>query len=89
MDGSWTSLEELPVLHNDYPLTPDKLEINKEMLPDYQFKNVDEYKMLVSFKKIAPNFIDKEKQVLKYTNFQLYLKLALKTKNVHQVSQFD
>ena len=45
--------------------------------------------LLVSFKKTAPNFIDKEKQVLKYTNFQLYLKLALKTKNVHQVSQFD
>lgn len=47
MDGSWTSLEELPVLHNDYPLTPDKLEINKEMLPDYQLKNVDEYKISV------------------------------------------
>ena len=47
MDGSWTSLEELPVLHNDYPLTPDKSEINKEMLPDYQLKNVDEYKISV------------------------------------------
>ena len=33
--------KELEELHNDYPLAPDKIEIKKEMLSDYQLKIVD------------------------------------------------
>ena len=29
-------LKELGELHNDYPLAPDKIEIKREMLCDYQ-----------------------------------------------------
>ena len=29
--------KELPELHNDYRLAPDKIEIKREMLSEYQF----------------------------------------------------
>ena len=37
------SPKELLELQNDYLLSPDKLEIKREMLSDYQFKIVDDY----------------------------------------------
>ena len=36
-------LKELRKLHNDYPLAPDKIEIKREMLSDYQLKIADHY----------------------------------------------
>ena len=35
--------EELNVLHNDYPLAPEKLAIPFEILSDYRKKIVDRY----------------------------------------------
>ena len=35
--------KELRELHNDYPLAPDKIEIKREMLSDYQLKIADLY----------------------------------------------
>ena len=35
--------KELRGLHNGYPLTPDKIEIKKKMLPNYQLKIADSY----------------------------------------------
>ena len=35
--------KELRELHNDYPLAPDKIEIKRQMLPDYQLKIADHY----------------------------------------------
>ena len=35
--------KELRELHNDYPLEPDKMEIKREMLSDYQLKIADLY----------------------------------------------
>ena len=49
--------KELRELHNDYPLDPDKLEIKREMLSDYQLKIADLYKTLIgNVKKLVPNF---------------------------------
>ena len=39
--------EKLHVLHNDYPLTPEKLAIPYDMLPDYCKKIADEYAIKV------------------------------------------
>ena len=33
--------EELHEFHNDYPLVPDKLDIKREMLSDYQLREID------------------------------------------------
>ena len=34
-------LKELRELHNNYPLAPDKMEIKKKMLSNYQLKTAD------------------------------------------------
>ena len=35
--------KELRELYSDYPLAPDKIEIKREMLSDYQLKIADHY----------------------------------------------
>ena len=57
--------KELRELHSDYPLAPDKNEIKREMLSEYQLKVADHYKIPISnVKKLVPNFFDKEKYVI-------------------------
>ena len=54
-------LKELRELLNDYPLAPDKIEIKREMLSDYQLKIADLYNNPIgNVKKSVPNFFDKE-----------------------------
>ena len=73
--------KELRELHNDYPLAPDKIEIKREMLSEYQLKIADLYNIPISnVKKFVPNFFDKEKYVIHYENLQLYLGVGLKFK---------
>ena len=73
--------KELQELHNDYPLAPDKIEIKREMLSEYQLQNADLYNISIgNIKKSVLNFLDKEKYVLHYENLQLYLRLGLKLK---------
>ena len=53
--------KELRELHNDFPLTPDKIEIKREMLSEYQLKIADLYNIPIgNVKKLLPNFFDKE-----------------------------
>ena len=71
-------------LHNDYPLAPNKIEIKREMLSEYQLKIANFYKISIrTVKKLVPNFFDKEKYVLHYENLQLYLTLGLKLKEIY------
>ena len=54
--------KELRELHNDYPLAPDKMEIKRKMLSDYQLKIADHYNIPIgSDTKLVPNFFTKEK----------------------------
>ena len=82
--------KNLQELHNDYPLTPDKIEIKREMLPEYQLKIVDLcYIPIGNVKKLVPNFFDKEMYVIHYENLQLYLRLELKLKKIYRVLKFN
>ena len=73
--------KELQELRYDYPLAPDKIEIKREMLSNYQLKIADLYNIPVgNVKKLVPNVFDKEKYVLHYESLQLYLRLGLKLK---------
>ena len=77
-------------LHNDSPLAPDKIEIKREMLSEYQLKIADLCNIPIgNVKKLVPNFFDKEKNVLHYENSQLYLRLGLKLKKMHCVLEFN
>ena len=61
--------DELHVLHNDYPLAPEKLAIPYDMLSDYCKKIADEYKINVGdVKQLLPNLVDKTNYVLHYRN---------------------
>ena len=73
--------KELRELHNNYPLAPDKIEIKREMLSDYQLKIADHYNIPIGkAKKLGFKFFDKEKFVIHYENLQLFLRLGLKLK---------
>ena len=65
--------DELLVLHNDYPLAPEKLVIPYDMLSDYSRKIADNYGIKVGdVMKLIPNLGDKTNYVLHYKNLQLY-----------------
>ena len=79
-------LIELQELCNDYPLAPDKIEIKREMLSNYELKIADHYKIPIgNVIKLVPNFFDKGKYVIHYENLKLYLRLELKLKKIHHV----
>ena len=40
--------KELPQLHNDFPLAPDKIDLKWEMLSEYQLKIAELYNILIS-----------------------------------------
>ena len=73
--------KELRELHNDYPLAPDKIEIEREMFSNHQLKIADLYSIPVSnVKQLVPNLFDEEKFVIRYENLKLYLRITLKLK---------
>ena len=78
--------DQLHVLHNDYPLAPEKLAIPYDMLSDYCKKIADEYEIKVGdVKKLIPNLGNKTNYVLHYRNLQLYLSLRMKLTKIHKV----
>ena len=65
------------------------MEIKEKMLSKYQQLIANFHNILVgNVKKLVANFFDKEKYVLHYENFQLYLRLGLKLKKIHRVLEF-
>ena len=82
--------KELRELHNDYPLAPDKIEIKREMLSEYQLKSADHYNIsIVTVKKFVPNLFDKEKCAIPYKNLKIYLRIGLKLKKIHRILEFN
>ena len=81
--------EELHVLHNTYPLAPEKLAIPYDMLSDYYKKIADEYGIKVGdVMKLIPNLGDKTNFIVHYKNLQLYLSLGIKLAKSHKALKF-
>ena len=79
----------LHVLHNDYPLVPEKLAIRYDMLSDYCKNIADEYEIKVGdVKKLIPHLSNKLNYVLHYRNLQLHLSLGMKLTKIHRVLKF-
>ena len=59
--------KELRELQTDYPLAPDKIEMKKEILSEYQLKTTYLCNIPIScVRKLVPNIFDKKKHVLHY-----------------------
>ena len=82
--------KELRELDNDYPLAPDKMQIKREMLYDYQLNIADHHNIPIgNVKNLVPNFFDKEKYVIHYENLKLYFEARIKTWKNHCVLEFN
>ena len=78
--------EQLHDLHNDYPLWPEKIEVNYDMLSKYCRDIVDWYDIKVGgVKKLIPNLSDKVKYVVHYENLKYYLSLGMKLIKIHRI----
>ena len=76
-------------LHNDYPLCPEKIEVDYNMLSNYCKEIVDWYGIKVGgVKKLIPNLGEKVRYVVHYKNLQYYLSLGLKLVKIHRVPKF-
>ena len=80
--------KELHDLHNDYPLAPEKLTVQKEWLSDYQTELIGDENM-VNVSKLVPNLMNKKKYVVHYRNLNLYMQLGMKVTKVHRILEFN
>ena len=82
--------DELHDLHNDYPLAPEKVKVERDMLSTYCKGIANKFNMSSGLvHKLIPTLGGKEKYVLHHRNLQLYLDLGMKLKKVHRVLEFD
>ena len=76
-------------MHSDYPLAPEKLEINHNMLSNYCCSIATKYDIKIGgINKLVPSLGNKSKHVLYYKNLQLHLFLEMKLVIVHRVLKF-
>ena len=81
--------KELHDIDNDYPLCPEHISINYEMLSDYCKNTVDKYSIKVGeVKKIIPNLYNKIKYPIHYRNLQYSLKLEMKLIKIRRILSF-
>ena len=81
--------KDLHDLHNDYPLAPEKLRVNNDMLSSYCLDIPRKHEIKVGeVNKLIPNLKDKSNYIIHYRNLQLYLLLGLKIVKIHRVLKF-
>ena len=81
--------DELHVLHNVYPLAPEKLAMPYDMLSDYCKKIAAEYEIKVDdVKKLIRNLGNKTNYLLHYRNLKWYLSLGMKLTKIHRLLKF-
>ena len=81
--------KELHDSYSDYPLCPEKIEINSNMLSKYCSEIADKYGIKNGgVKKLIPNLGDKVEYVVHYKNLQYYLSLGMKLVKIHRILSF-
>ena len=87
------ALEYLHKLHDshfDYPLEPERLFVENNMLGKYskEIKNKLDIKNS-KVDKLVPNLFDEKNYVLHFRNLQFYLRQGLKLTKIHKILQFE
>ena len=80
---------ELHDSHNDYPLAPEKLKNNSDMLSKYSSSIANNNGIKVGeVDKLIPNLGNKKHYAIHYRNLQLYISLGMKVTKVHKILRF-
>ena len=81
--------KELNDIHDDYPLAPETINIQKEWLSKYCLKIANEHNITTgTVKKLVSNLMNKNNYVIHYRNLQQYLELGMKLKKLQRVLKF-
>ena len=82
--------EELHEMHNAYPLAPETTQVPDEWYSPYQKGIASELGLSKDrTEKLLLTLREKKNYVLHYQNLQLYLRLGMRLKKVHNVLAFD
>ena len=81
--------QELHEIHNEYPLAPERMMIQKEWMSEYQKGLLGVGVAPSEVEKLVPNLRNKERYVLHYRNLQLYISLGMRLTKVHRALRFD
>ena len=81
---------ELHDIHNDYPLAPERFQVDVDMLSNKQMELSRHYDRarVKDNVKLVPNLLSKKNYVTHYLNLKFYLEHGLILKKVHRVIQF-
>ena len=81
--------KELHNSHSDYPLCPEKIEVNYDLLSRYCKDIADWCDIKIGgVKKLIPNLGDKAKYIVHYKNLKYYLSLGMKVVKIHRILCF-
>ena len=80
--------EELQKAHNAYPLAPERMVVQKELISEYQHDLLGVWVAPTEVEKLVPNLRNKERYVLHYRNLQLYLSLGIRLTKIHRALRF-
>ena len=80
--------KELHDLHDTYPLAPEHLNIQKDMLSNYQKDLADNLGVKIGGDKLCLTLSDKKNYVCHYRNLRLYLEKGMRIQKVHRVLKF-
>ena len=79
-------------MHNDYPLAPERMQMNFEKLNETQLKILRNYRISKSslqVTKLVPHFLPRKKYCVHYLNLKFYMEHGLTLEKVHRVIAFE
>ena len=80
---------ELPDIHKDYLLAPERLQTEENLLSNHQRHLLQDKGFSKPPPKLVPNLRNKTNYIIHYRNLKLDLELGLRLTNVHRVLFFD
>ena len=84
--------QELHDAHSDYPLAPERILIQYEMLNETQLKILRHYqvpKSGIRVQKLVPHLMVRKNYMIHYRNLRFYLEEGMKLTAIHMVLQFN